>query len=601
MRRPARPTLLALALCACGPARPPITVDLVAPYVLGVEPSGNTVAVDATFHLRFSEPVRREKLFWTDPATTRENPDSVLLAAAEDEDDLVSAANSPPLSASQRAKTVPATVTLSADRATVDLAPAQRLEGLKSYVIVVSRKVVDDHSNGLVTPDTKVNETQVVRFTTAGAPDTTRPTATLKAPSAGAGGVSIDVHEVDVQFSEPMDKATVTSAHVGLVELAGQLSIAPADIKWIENVAALELPPNAGAGCVTLCPGKAYALFVDGAVRDLAGNALEPVDAAVQRFTAATCADAAPPQLAAATLHAEPTDRSAVVTWKTDEPSTSVVRFETCGAGPCPPAAAGDDASCTADVCHLPTDQATFGCGHSVRLTGLWAATAYTVRLVSKDGGGRETVSPALTFTTLAALPRLVLNELFATPVDGAGKSDSDQKYVELYNAGSEAVDLTPTGTGSTRRAWALARCADATCTGAMSNVWPMKPAGASGLLAPGGHALAAGNAFDPAKLGVGAAVLVLHNDGTSTTVLSTGLTTTSAYAFALLAPGGIVVSTYGAFLGLPNAKTANGHSFERKDAQGEDAAANWAVSTAAVSGAPGNFATPGTKNSVSP
>jgi hypothetical protein len=88
--------------------------------------------------------------------------------------------------------------------------------------------------------------------------------------------------------------------------------------------------------------------------------------------------------------------------------------------------------------------------------------------------------------------------------------------------------------------------------------------------------------------------VVLLKNDGTATTVLSNGLTSTTAYAYALLSPEGQVVSTYGAHLGKPDAAAVKGRSFERTSPGVADTAEHWRACDVPVSGAPGNFATPG-------
>ena len=131
-----------------------------------------------------------------------------------------------------------------------------------------------------------------------------------------------------------------------------------------------------------------------------------------------------------------------------------------------------------------------------------------------------------------------------------------------------------------------------------------MKPSGTTTSLAAGAFAVAGGKAFTAeaaAAMGVPSEAMLLVTAGTATTLLANGLTSTVAYRYALLSPDGAVVSTYGAHLGKPDASGVKGHAFERKDPAGDDTVDNWAVSSAAVAGAAGSFATPGRRNSVTP
>ncbi len=605
-----------VALVACVDQRPPVKADLEKPYVLSVSPAG-TVPTDATFRVQFSEPVKQTSLFWADADAGAPLPDGVVIApvayqavdetgapkGALDPDNvsnIVSELNSPPISATSRPRIVVATVELSADRTEVIITPQAPLKGDTDYVVVVSKKVTDDANNPLMNSESQTNETQVFEFRTEAPPDTGAPTAKLLSPAPGATGIALDTREVVVEFSEPMDNSTFERSSVMLMDGETQQEIRPTSTRWAENRLTLVLPDGFGTDCDVLCPGVSYRLYVDPAVTDLAGNPLAPVDAA-QQFTAAVCVDDAPPTLG--TPDVRESDVSAQVTFKSDEPVTGTVNFESCS-GPCPPSVPLPAATCAPDICALPTDEVDFACSYAVRLTGLNPTQTYNVRIRVFDSGGRAAVSEPLTFQTLAPLPKLVLNELFAGPKTSTSGpiTDANQaKFLEIQNVGNIAVDLTPTGSGSTRKAWSLARCPTPDCAGSLTNVWPMKPVAGPSTLAPGAYAVAAGNAFDATLMGVPASATLLKNDGSSTTVLSNGLTSTTAYAYALLSPDGAIISTYGAHLGKPNLSATTGRSFERKVATDDDVATNWSVCQSPVSGATGNYATPGSRNSNSP
>jgi len=81
------------------------------------------------------------------------------------------------------------------------------------------------------------------------------------------------------------------------------------------------------------------------------------------------------------------TDRTAVISWRTDKPATSQVRYgktDACGLA-------------TGEVKSLVTE-------HSVRLTGLEADTTYYFRVISKVNGAKAEVDGE-PFTTKAAIP----------------------------------------------------------------------------------------------------------------------------------------------------------------------------------------------------
>jgi hypothetical protein len=597
---------LVAVVWACGGSKP--TVDVKPPTLVSTSPSlGSPVPVDAVLRLRFSEPVKRSSLFWTATGAAEETPDSLLLVAADDRGAIVKTssneADTPPVSATTREKLVPVEVTLSEDRTEVSIRPLAPLAGDAAYFLYVSKRLSDDANNRLVNPDTKKNETLEMRFTTAPLPDDVRPVATLLVPAAHVVGAPdqtqpLDLARVQVLFSEPMDVATVTPDRLRIVEEGTGTVLAPSGLAWNGNILSMDLPTHpAGGDCVRLCPAKLYVLSIDPSVTDLAGNAVVAPDEN-QYFLSAACLDTAAPRLASDSAEVRPSDVTAIVTWRSDEASTSRVEFDDCGAAACPEPVDGPVSVCAGnvDICALPSDEASFACTHTVRLTGLVASTSYAIRVLSFDVGGRGPTALTASFTTLAPQPRLALTELLATPqgLDDVNKG----KFVEIQNVGSAAIDLAPVG----GKAWTLARCGDADCsTAALTNKWSMKPSGPATSLAPGAFAVAAGKLFDAPAMAVPADTMLLVSTGTSTTVVANGLTSTVAYRYALLSPEGDVVSTYGAHLGKPDASGVKGHSFERKDPAGDDSADNWAVSSAPLAGAPGTSATPGRKNSTTP
>lgn len=305
----------------------------------------------------------------------------------------------------------------------------------------------------------------------------------------------------------------------------------------------------------------------------------------------AACQDTAPPRISGFT--ATPASSSARFSWKTDETATTLVQVAAGNAAALgaacdatPPTAAclsanASAASCSADVCALPSDPSAFACGHEATISGLTAGTSYSWRVVARDGGARSATSPVQTFTTGTG-PSLVVNEVFVSPSTTAPSpigSAAKGEFIEIFNAGSSPVDLT---------GWKLTRCSDNDCTGTRDTPWPAL----SGQVAAGGYAVVGHTSFDATIMSVPASALVVK-------IASFGLRDSNADGYALLDPSGAVHSTYGAF--GRKGSSHKGKSFERKVASNPDADANWADSTAAVVSASGNFATPGAKNSVSP
>lgn len=590
--------LLCLALFACGPGERDVEPDLVSPWVVSIEPLGETVDTEASFRVRFSEPIRRASVFWPDPVLEDEFADGIVLAKAVNERSVVSAANNPPLSATQRARTIPMVVVLEPQRDRATLVPTVPLDGLTEYVLVFSRRISDDRNNPLVKESGgRVGETLVFRFTTGPAPDRSRPQAQLASPPAGASGVPLDLPRVEVAFSKGVDVSTVTRESIGLFERGTGRMIHPDDFTLDESRLVMTLPSQAGeSDCHQLCPSREYELWMSEAITDELGNPLDTARLITQVFKAADCLQTASPRIAAATVGHSRRDVSARITFRADMPVRASVEFvagdEAAFLAACGDARTGECRElvggwtpCSMDVCTLPADDASFACDQVVTLEGLDPATAYTWRVVATSLSDRRTEGALHTFTTLEPIERVVLNEIFASPV---GMGLDEGRFIELYNDGRRGVNLT---------GWQLARCTDPGCNGETTNAWTMRAVEGSAELLPGQFAVASGTAFDAVAFQLPAEALRLR----SATATTLGVVTkTSALPLALVRPDGVVVSTYGAHLGAPGADGNDGRSFERADVSGPDVRVNWGPSANEVGGTE-NFATPGRWNSLSP
>lgn len=580
---------VALACAAgCG-QRPEVTPDLLPPWVLGVEPAGNDVPVRSEIRVRFSEPLRRDRVFWFDAKTGRHEPDGVTLGLAADEFDLVAGAESPPFSAEERAFVVPADVALSEDRTSVLLVPRAPLEPEQEYVIVVSRRLEDDAGNRLIlSRDEPTNETHVVLLFTGRPPDRTRPAARLVSPPAASVANPYDLRAIEIEFSEPVEPDTLTPASVSLVEWATQAPVAIRSLEPGTSSAKLVLAASEEAGCATLCPGRRYALAISSAVLDYAGNPFDGESLALQTFETARCLDQDPPNIEADSIDAAPTDVSVAVTWRTDEPGPSRLlltagdlgALAACaeGGGPGCRSVEGEPAPCDGepDPC-APTSPPL--CPRRVDVDGLAPATRYAYRVVSFDGGGRASTGPDRTFVTGPAVGRPVVSEVFVSP---AAPLDGAAEFIELRNVGSGPIDLA---------GWRLARCPDAPCTGARDSDWVLR-AFADGLsmLAPGAVAVAAGDAFPLASMGFPASALRLR--GSSPALLTRGLRDGNADGYALVDPAGRVVSSYGGWFGPGGTSANRGRAFERIGPG--DGRSSWTRASRSVPASAQNFATPG-------
>ncbi len=99
--------------------------------------------------------------------------------------------------------------------------------------------------------------------------DQTPPTITGRSPSPGATDVPRNTN-VQVQFSEPMNPATIDSSSIYL-QKQGSGTDVPASVSYSGTTATLD--PN-----TDLDPSAVYTVTVDGSVQDEAGNALGPPD-----------------------------------------------------------------------------------------------------------------------------------------------------------------------------------------------------------------------------------------------------------------------------------------------------------------------------------
>jgi hypothetical protein len=124
-------------------------------------------------------------------------------------------------------------------------------------------------------------------FTTGAAPDTTRPTVTLKSPLAGATGVAFNA-KVVATFSEDMDPATVSDNTI-LLQGPGANAIT-GTIVYAVGARTVTFTPTTP---VTLPANTLFTATVTTGARDLAGNAL--LNNVVWTFSTGAAPDTTPP------------------------------------------------------------------------------------------------------------------------------------------------------------------------------------------------------------------------------------------------------------------------------------------------------------------
>jgi len=124
-------------------------------------------------------------------------------------------------------------------------------------------------------------------FTTGAAPDTTRPTVTLKSPLAGATGIAFNA-KVVASFSEDMDPATVSDNTI-LLQGPGANAIT-GTVVYAVGARTATFTPTTPA---TLPANTLFTATVTTGARDLAGNAL--LNNVVWTFSTGAAPDTTPP------------------------------------------------------------------------------------------------------------------------------------------------------------------------------------------------------------------------------------------------------------------------------------------------------------------
>jgi hypothetical protein len=438
------------------------------PRIADLQPPPGEVDPEAQFHVVFSEAMDEGVLL----ASTGRS-ETVVLAPDALVERAAAAIEHSRLSTEERSLLVPARASISAGAAELDLSPEKPLAP-GGYWLLASTRLRDAAGHHLQA---------AARFHyTVGA---TAEAPALIAPPAGSTAAA-NLLRVRVSVPEGGGKVSVVGPSGAIAEAAATRGV-------------LELPlcpPWVGSGCAALKSGQTYSVALDG--KAVPGES----------FTASHCPRLDPPR---AVAQIRPRDSAILADVRLDWPARVAVQV-----GACPGPFCGVDeafASCAPDPC---APAAESGCAVSLRVDGLLASTPYAVQFLLEDDEGHLVRTAAQQAMTTGPLPRLVLSEVMASPPLPTPRSDGE--YVEIWNAGATAADLSR---AALQGVDGIVRALMADSTQAI-------------VLPAGARALAVGASFDAARYALPPGLLVLR--ASTQRLLGRGLSDDSPPLIVLLA-----------------------------------------------------------------
>jgi hypothetical protein len=411
------------------------------PFVSAVEPQPGAVPPSAKFTVRFSAQMDEGPLL---AASGRS--ETVVLAAEADVERAAAAIAHSTLSAHERQLLVPAQAELSPGGNSIQLTPDQPLPAGTFYLLVSPR----------------LRDTQGRHMAGNGARFAFQITAPprrakLLSPQPGA----------EAPVNLVLLRAFAEKGQLAVLDSRGAVLAGPVEAQGDTRLSLCERAP-----CVSLRAGERYRLSLNGVADE------------EQTFTAASCAREAAPALQGGAAGLTVRDTSVTAQIALDWPAHVGVLVaearggdEPCLTGTC--IAAETQVACAPPAC----GPQTFACTASLRLGGLLPATEYELRVVALDDLGFSLRGPRQKFTTLAALPRVLISEIMAAPPGPAPRSDGE--YVEILNLGPGAAAVE-----------SLALQAEDGVIRPVLAAPPPLPV----QLQPGGRALVVGSSFDAAR-----------------------------------------------------------------------------------------------------
>ncbi|HUQ48669.1 MAG TPA: Ig-like domain-containing protein [Gemmatimonadaceae bacterium] len=227
-------------------------LDTTAPTVTSVSPpDGSTTAATTTaIQIAFSEPM---------------NPTTITTTTVS-------------LKNAGTGANITSTVVYNAGTNSVTLTPSGPLSNSTQYTVTVTTGVKDVAGNQLAAPF-------VSSFTTVPLPDNTAPTIITRSPANGATGVATN-SAVTIQFSEPMDQATINTTNIRLSVTSPSSPVA-GTVAYNASTNTATFTPDA-----PLANNTGYTVTTTG-LKDVAGNSL----AAQPAWTFTTIADTTAPTI----------------------------------------------------------------------------------------------------------------------------------------------------------------------------------------------------------------------------------------------------------------------------------------------------------------
>jgi hypothetical protein len=386
------------------------------PRVVSIDPASPLVEVEATFRIRFSEPLLPENV----------NTDSVVVVLrSEVTESFLSDIGNPPLSASRLDDIEAVTITLAEDDSLVVVDPTLPLAPASAYSIVISKDVRDVAGNPLVGADGLAATFQYDFETDDGPPALVEhdvPTGQDRAPP--------NRQRFSFVFDQPVQGLGANTLRVEPGGISPEVQ--SIEISAARDAAVLILADPA-AGCERLTPGGTYLVTVGPGITDDDGQGMDLVELP---FTVGTACDTAPNDLVGPVI-ATGLETGAVFTYFTSKASTTEIRFGSsaasldCLGSPCPLIGEADNepTTCDGETCFR----------HAGQIEGLVVNTTYFYSVRSVDAVG-FVANGSGSFVT-APLPRVAINEFIADPPDGVDSTDGE--FVEVVNYGSEPLDLT--------------------------------------------------------------------------------------------------------------------------------------------------------------
>jgi hypothetical protein len=434
------------------------------------------------------------------------------------------------------------------------LRPERPLDPETSWAAVLSHRTRSADGRPVLDLDGKAR-TVVVPFATGPAVDREGPVPRWVVPPHGPapanlGSLAIGFgEEVTGELALPLASATSTAggaAGAAGSPVARSYSVSP-------GVLGLDLSRPLSDGSLTV--------DVSG-VRDAAGNAARPLDPLeVSACATAGLALAGEPRAEPGPAHVRVTAAIGGMGRLVAE-ATARAGDAPCGAVPPPPGALvaiGEVAPCPG---WDPCTPGAVACPSTVELAGVCPGQPFRVRMMVEDlAGNRGEPGPWLEVSALPPEPRPVLTEVLAD----ADSPEAGGEYVEVANLGTGALELEGLVLAKQTSAGKHVRCSIARHAG--------------GPVAPAGHALVVGGAYD-GRYALPPGIAVYRCGATS---LAGGLANDRPVALALEDSAGRVLSTAGIEEVAPRCLRG---ALERVHPAGPDAAGNWACPEVRTPGA---------------